>query len=96
MSDREYTPKQEAEYIDYLNSIRVKGYKGGNIPEDFPNKPSGFIEWLKDNPQHRLKLKRREVENIACWNCGKEYPEDYRKCPNPSCRAFNTKANKNR
>jgi len=96
LEEKKYTPQQEAIYIEYLNSIIALGYKGGKIPDDFPKKPEGFIEWLKDNPQYQLRLRRRKVNNITCWNCGKEYPEDYRKCPNPSCRAFNKKANKNR
>ncbi|MDG6219762.1 MAG: hypothetical protein QCI00_10060 [Candidatus Thermoplasmatota archaeon] len=96
MSKNKYTSEQEAKYLDYLNELRARDSRGEKIPDDFPDKPSGFIEWLDDNPEYKLRLKRKEVEPITCWNCGKEYPIDYKRCPNPNCKAFNKYANKNR
>lgn len=77
-----------------MNYLKSLDYGRGKLTEDFPNKPPGFIEWLKEHPEYKLGLKTKEVELITCWNCGNEYPINYRKCP--KCRAFNKKANENR
>jgi hypothetical protein len=91
---KKYNPEQIKIYKDYLDYIRKLGYTGGRIPDHFPNKPSGFIEWLEDHPEHKVGFTIKKVEPTKCWNCGKKYPINYRKCP--SCMKFNPDAHKNR
>jgi ribosomal protein L40E len=94
-NNKKYSSEQEAVFRAYHNKIismllEGKRFTGGI----FPNKPQGFMEWLKEHPELKIGLtKRKEVELKICWNCQHKYPIDHRKCPR--CKKFNPDANKN-
>ena len=45
----DWTPEQVTTFIEYRNKIVSRLHSGESV-ENFPDKPIGFIEWLKENP----------------------------------------------
>lgn len=58
---------------------------------DFLYAPIGYIEFLEDHPELRVKIKRKEKLQIECQYCKRLYSVREAHCPYPDCGKSNTK-----
>lgn len=92
-----WTDDQINEFKRFKAKAKSRLSIGESEESAFRGKPSGFSEWLKEEYEKNGGIKLINSKNVNmhdCWNCGKKYRIDYKKCP--YCRSFNPEVNKNR
>ena len=87
MSNDKWTLKQIEEFERHYQIVTIRLLNGESEESAFRDKPEGFSEWLKENP-NRLRLPPiPSIPPYECWNCHKVYSGN--KCP--YCKAFKPK-----
>ena len=78
--------------MDFYYQVLADWSRGVGVPPDsdvIPGAPEGWIDFLKEHPNLRIKYGHKVVEQYKCWNCGAEYPIRNVHCP--VCKKFNPK-----
>ena len=93
----ELTQKQIRECEKFHEIAQQRLLSG--VPEKtaYADKPKYYTIWAKKHFKKTGGIKLGDdskYPKLTCYNCGKEFPENWRHCP--KCKAFNPKANKYR